>query len=213
MNKINEGDLFYIELSRISGMILVNNNNLDEFIDSEFNEVEDDLLLGFRYHMELRSGLIENTPDYDTIATDDDRKIILKYLGNGEFEEQASHEKMTMQTFFYHDPIWEELGVYDTNLKRLDGIVYDNPEPIKEQVAYLRKNPLVFWVENGKEDLRPVSELNQEVYQKYSDEYRVAAIKKAKELALSRFEKSILEMDEASQEMISPKEEQTFNIR
>ncbi len=43
-------------------------------------------------------------PDYE----DDDRKIIIRYIGNEEFEKLTSHEKMTLTTYDYKDSIYKK---------------------------------------------------------------------------------------------------------
>ena len=213
MFEINVGDLFFTELGRLSGPVLCHNSTNRDLLDQEFNPIDSNSVVGFDYHIET-SGVIPNT-DVVYPKDNEEEKMIIKYVGNGEFEEITSHEKMTLQTYLYSDPIWDALGIDDFNLKRPECIVYDDPEIIKEQISYFKNNPLQIYIsDEAFDEIRPISELNQEDYAKYSDELRIEQIRNAKELALLKLEDSISKMDNVSQEMInSGNDEKEFHTK
>lgn len=185
----NEGNLYFTEMSRLIGVTIEGNTlggiNHDYDMSSVANNMPE-----FDYHLELSNKLIKDLPDPE----EDDHKIIIKHLGNGEFEEVSSHEKLTLATYMREDPIWEKLGVKDDKLKHLDRKAYDSFDVIKEEISYHRQNPIRIWAEDGLESIKPISELSKEEYNKYSDEYRIEQIKEAKEKALVDLENSISKM-------------------
>lgn len=185
----NKDNLYFTEMSRLVGVSIEGNYLGAINQDYDTSAITGDIPK-FDYHLDLTNTLIKDLPDPE----DDDHIIIIKHLGNGVFEEIVSHEKLTLDTAMTDDPFWKKIGVEDDKLKHLDRKVYDTPDIIKEEIDYHRQNPIRIWVNDASEEIRPISELSKEEYNKYSDEYRVEKMKEAREKALVDLEKSISKM-------------------
>lgn len=185
----NEENLYFTEMTRLVGVKIEGNSYMG--VQHEYdNSSIDGKMPQFDYHLELTGRLLKGLPDPE----EDDHKIIIRYLGNGEFEEITSHEKMTLATYMRDDEIWNKLGVSDDKYKHLDNKTYDTQDVIKEEVKYFRQNPIRIWAEDGLDAIKPISQLSDEEYHKYSDEFRISKISEAKEKALYELKTSISEI-------------------